>query len=71
MLCELFLFAVISLIAFALYRWMTPDFDYFKKRNIKYMKPSSVFRLHADLFLRRYTAIDFTKSLYQAFPDES
>lgn len=67
----LLLFAAILLIVFALMQWSTPDNEYFKKRNIKYMDPKFMFRFAIGLFTNKYTATEFAQTLYQVFPDES
>lgn len=70
MLGEALLFAALSLIAFAFYKWATLNNDYFEKRNLKYMKPKFLVGNTGGLFLNKYTATGFAQKLYQAFPDE-
>lgn len=71
MLGELLLFAAISLLAFAFYKWATLNNDYFEKRNMKYMKPTFLVGNTAAIFTNKYTATEFVQILYQAFPDEA
>lgn len=71
MLGELLLFAAISLLAFAFYKWATLNNDYFEKRKMKFMKPTFLVGNTAALFTYKYTATEFVQMLYQAFPDEA
>lgn len=71
MLGEVLLFAAVSLIAFAFYKWATLNNDYFLKRNLKYLKPKFLVGNTGGLFLNKYTAPEFAQKLYKAFPDES
>lgn len=70
MLGEVLLFAALSLIALAIYKWATLNNDYFDKRNLKYMKPRFLIGNTGGLFVNKYTAAEFAQKLYQAFPDE-
>lgn len=70
MLGEVVLFAALSLIAYAFYKWATLNNDYFEKRNLKHMKPNFLIGNTAGLFFNKYTAVTFAQRLYQAFPDE-
>lgn len=71
MIGEILLFAAISLISYAFYKWATINNDFFEHRNIKFMKPKFLVGNTGGLFFNRYTAIAFAQKLYQAFPDES
>lgn len=71
MLGELLLFAAISLISYAFYKWATLNNDFFEKRNVKYSKPKFLVGNTAGLFLNKYTATSFAQKTYKEFPDES
>lgn len=71
MMIELLILVVIFLIPFALYKWTTRGYDYFKERNIKSLTLKDMLRIDAGLLFNRFTAIDFAKSLYESFPEES
>lgn len=69
-MAELLLFAAISLIVYAFYKWATLNNDFFERRSVKYMKPSFFVGNTGGKFLCKYTATHFSKILYNAFPDE-
>ncbi|XP_055306358.1 uncharacterized protein LOC129570685 [Sitodiplosis mosellana] len=71
MIGEILLFAAISLISYAFYKWATINNDFFERRNIKYLKPRFLVGNTGGLFFNKYTAAAFSQKLYQAFPDES
>lgn len=68
---EAIICAAISLFVYAFYKWATVNNDYFKKRNIKHLKPNFLVGSTGGLFLSRYTAPEFSKKLYNSFPDEA
>lgn len=70
MLAGILLIIAISLLLFALYKWIVLNNDFFKIRNMKYMKPRFLFGNTGGLFINKYTASEFMQKLYQAFPDE-
>lgn len=70
MLGELILFAAISLLAFAFFKWATLNNDYFAKRQMKFLKPKFLVGNTSGLFFNRYTATSFAQKIYQSFPDE-
>lgn len=70
MLTELIVCVVIALFAYTFYKWATINNNFFKLRNVKYLKPKFFVGSTGGLFLSRYTAPEFQKKLYNAFPDE-
>lgn len=68
---ELFLLAAISLILYAFYKWATINNDYFKQRNVKYLKPKFLIGNNGGIYINKYTAAEFSDKLYNAFPNES
>ncbi|XP_055314969.1 LOW QUALITY PROTEIN: probable cytochrome P450 9f2 [Sitodiplosis mosellana] len=68
---ELILFAAISLIFYAFYKWATANNDYFERRNIKYIKPKFLIGSNVGLYLGKYTAAEFSDKLFHAFPNEA
>lgn len=70
MLAEILLITAISLLLFALYKWITLNNDFFEIRNMKYMKPRFLFGNTGGLFINKYTAREFMQKLYNAYPNE-
>lgn len=71
MFAEFLLLTAIVLLTYAFYKWATVDNDYFAQRNIKFLKPKFLVGNTGGLFLNRFTAIEFSKNLYNAFPNET
>lgn len=71
MLGEFLLALAASLIAYAFYKWMTINHDFFEKRNIKHLKPKFLVGNSGGILLNKYTAPEFSLKLYQSFPDEA
>lgn len=71
MLGELLLVIAVLLISFAFYKWVTLNNDFFKLRNVKYMKPLILLGNTGGVYSNKYTAADFSDKLYRAFPSES
>lgn len=69
MLAEFLAIIAISLLSFAFYKWATLNNDYFKKRNIEYMKPRFLFGNTGGQFIKKYTVAEFMQKLYQ-FSDQ-
>lgn len=61
---------VVALFSYAFYKWATFNNDYFKKRNIKYMKPTFLFGSIFDFIVMRLTAVEVGEYFYVGFPDE-
>lgn len=71
MIDVILIFAAISLISYAFYKWATINNDFFERRNIKYMKPSFLVGNTGALFFGQDTATAFAQKIYNAFPNES
>lgn len=69
MLGMLLLFAAIFLLSFAFYKWATLNNDFFKRRNMKYLKPTFLIGSTGALITNKYTAVEFTQKLYDAFDE--
>lgn len=67
MIGALLLLAAIFLLSYAFYKWATLNYDFFERRNMKYLKPKF---LIPEAFMGKYTAVEFAKNLYNAFPNE-
>lgn len=68
---QVFLLSVIiSYILYSLYKWSIRNFDYFEKRNVKFLKPIPFFGNTGGLFANRCTVVEFAKRLYETYPDE-
>lgn len=71
MFSALFLLAIVALLFYAFYKWVTINNDFFKRRNIKYMKPKFLIGNNVGVYFNQYTAAEFSEKLYQEFPNES
>lgn len=71
MLCELLISIVVTLMAYAFYKWATSNNDYFKERGLRFMQPKFLFGNTGGMFTNQYTAPEFSQMLYNAFPNES
>lgn len=60
----------ITLILYALYKWVTLYHDYFEQRNLKYLNPK-FFGSTIGIFFNKYSAVEFAQRIYNAFPNES
>lgn len=67
---EFFLLAAIFLILYAFYKWATINNDYFKQRNVKYLKPTFSIGSNGGVHMNKYTAAEYSDKLYNAFPNE-
>ncbi|CAH2094089.1 unnamed protein product [Euphydryas editha] len=63
-----FTLVVISL--FYLYRNITNKYDYWRKRNVPYIKPSFIFGNYKDYILMRKFSGKLAQEICQQFPDE-
>lgn len=70
MLAEILAITAISLFFVAFYKWATLNNDYFERRQMKYMKPTLFFGNTGGFLINKYTAMEFSQLLYQAFPNE-
>ena len=53
--------------AYALYKYISKDFDYFKKNGLKNIKPfSNIFMM----FSKEFTLGDLINYIYREFPNE-
>ena len=71
MIVELLWVVAIALISYAFYKWATLNYDYFERRNVKYLKPMFLLGSTGDVILNKCTVVEFTQKLYQTFPNES
>lgn len=71
MLESLLLLTAISLFSYAFYEWATVNNDFFKKRNVKFIKPTFLFGSSGAFFLNKYDGGEFLEMIYNQFPDES
>lgn len=71
MLIEMLLTAAVGLITYTFYKWATANNDYFKERNIKLMNPNFCLSWNVISNIRKQTAVDFGKQIYNEFPKES
>lgn len=71
MIGELVLLTALALFSYSFYKWATLNNGYFEHRHIKYMKPRFLVGNTAGMFFNKYTAIEFSKWVYDAFPNES
>lgn len=68
---ELVLLATgIGLILYAIYKWGTLTFDYWKLRNIKFLKPTFLIGNSGAIFRGKYSMMEYANLLYNKFPDE-
>lgn len=70
MIGAVLLLLAISLISYAFYKWATLHNDYFKRQNLKYLKPSFYVGNTGGTFVNKYTPAEFSDMIFQAFPDE-
>lgn len=71
MISELVLSTALCLLSWAFYKWATANNRYFERRNVKYMKPTFFIGNSADIISAKYTATEYTKKIYESFPDEA
>lgn len=64
------LFLVTALLAYGFYKWITTDWLYFEKRNIKYVKLGNALVNFAKVIGNRLTADDFARNSYFTFNDQ-
>lgn len=70
MIIELLILSVI-LIGWTFYKWATVNNDYFKRRNVKYMKPKFLFGNTGERFSKNHDALEYNNEMiYKAFPNE-
>lgn len=69
MIAELLLSVAIGLIAYALYKWLTINHDYFERRGLK--TASMLTDNFSVLFLKRLTGVELVEKIYQKYPNES
>lgn len=60
-----------TVVLFTFYKWATVNNGYFKRRNLKYLKPSFLVGNTGGIFVQKYDAIEFSSLMYDTFPDES
>lgn len=60
----------LGLLSYIAYKWLTQDYDYFKKRGIPAEKPQFCLGNTGSLFLNKQTFIDFIIARNSAFPNE-
>lgn len=70
MFVELLLTTTITLFVYAIHKWIAENNDYFKRRGLKSLKPTFLIGNAGTIMTRQYTATEFSKKLYNDFPDE-
>lgn len=70
MLTEILLFLVMALLAYGGYKWITTDWLYFEKRNIKYVKLGDALVHFVKIICNRFTADQFARNSYFTFTDQ-
>lgn len=61
---------LIGAIAFALYKWATVNNDYFKRRDVKSMKPKLLLG-NSDFMFRKMSRVEVANNFYNEFPNET
>lgn len=65
MFAELVFYALICVtVSYAFYKWATMNNDYFKERNLKYLKPKFLVGNTLGLFLNRYEPFNYINKIY-------
>lgn len=64
----LLILVAISLFGYAFYKWATKNNDYFKERNLAFVKPQFLFGCMGKFLMKQQTAHEFSDSLYSAHP---
>lgn len=67
---EIFLFLVTALLAYGAYKWITTDWLYYEKRNIKYLKLGDSVVNFLKVIGNRFTADEFARNSYFTFEDQ-
>lgn len=62
--------AALVFLAYAFYKWATLKNNYFRHRNVKYVKPTFLIGSSATNFSKNMTAPEYAQALYDQFPDE-
>lgn len=70
MLIEILLFLVTALLAYGSYKWITTDWLYYEKRNIKYVKLGDALVGFVKIIGNRLTADQFARNTYFRFEDQ-
>ncbi|CAH2093559.1 unnamed protein product [Euphydryas editha] len=63
-------FTLVIAILFYFYHYITNKYDYWRKRNVAYIKPSLIFGNYKDYILLRKFTGKVTQEICQQFPDE-
>lgn len=62
--------AILVFLAYAFYKWAILKNNYFRNRNVKYVKPTFLIGSSATNFSKSMTAPEYAQALYDAFPNE-
>lgn len=60
----------IGLFIYVVYKWVTINNDYFKRRGLKHLKPNFFFGNTGGYFFKQHRIHEFISYLYNAFPSE-
>lgn len=66
MIENILLLTSVGLIAYAIFKWITLNNDYFVKRGIPHLKPYPIFGNTFGLFSRQYSMYEFVENLYKS-----
>lgn len=70
MIAEVLYFTGLGLIAYAIYKWVTLNNQYFTRRGIPHMKPYFLVGNTGGLFFKLHSAPDYVLYMYRQFPKE-
>lgn len=59
-----------ALIAYMLYKLSSNDAQYFEQRNLKYISVAATLKNLFGMMLRRYDMMEFSRKIYDQFPNE-
>ena len=66
----LILYAIVVVLIYLIYKWLTKDMDYFEKKGVKFDKAIPIFGSTNSMFRQRRSFPDACNSWYNAFPGE-
>lgn len=66
----LLILVAISLFGYAFFKWATKNDNYFKERNLAFIKPTFLLGNLGAFAMKQLTAREFSDSLYNAHPNK-
>ena len=61
---------ILVLVVIFIYKWASQHFNYFKDRDIKFIKPVIFLGSNADMLLQKMSVVEVIRKMYNSFPDK-